>query len=105
MLSFQQTVVLWGIVGFDEFRVEDGHKVFQQHVGFYGSNLVVGLLLHVAVDDLLLLKGLEEFITRFAGFQGFVRELARIAVQELAERAYIFSNSRFSPLVSSSLMT
>ena len=62
--------------------MEDGDEVLQEHVRLDGRNLVVRLLLHVAVDDLALLVGLEEFVARLGGLQCVVGEVARVTVQD-----------------------
>ena len=62
--------------------MEDGYEVLQQHIWLYGRNLVVGLLLHVAVDYLPFLERLEEFVARLSSLQCLIRELARETVQD-----------------------
>ena len=86
---FQQFVVRGLIVGFDEFWVEDGHEVLQQHVRLDRRNLVVGLLLHVAVDNLFFLESLEEFVTGFRSFQGKSGDLA---IEEQSQASLIASD-------------
>ena len=61
--------------------MEDGDEVLQQHVRLDGGYLVVRLLLHIAIDDLPFLEGLEQLVAGLAGFEGFIREVALVAVQ------------------------
>ena len=62
--------------------MEDGDKVLQQHIGHNWSDLVIGRLLHVAVNDLFLLESLEHFVAGLGGLQRLVGEIALVAVED-----------------------
>ena len=60
----QQFIECRLVVFLNQFRMEDCNEVFKQKVRMDRSQLVVRGLLHVAVDDLLVLESVEQGVSR-----------------------------------------
>ena len=60
----QQFIECRLIVFLNQFRMEDCNEVFKQKVRMDRGELVVRGLLHVAVDDLLVLERVKEGVSR-----------------------------------------
>ena len=58
-------IIAWLICFVHHFWMEDSHQVLQQHIRLYRGGLIIGCLLHVAVDDVLVPERLEQLVARF----------------------------------------